>query len=45
MFASLASTWLSLPDYARSTVWILIITVVLIISVALLTLWERKVIG
>jgi NADH-quinone oxidoreductase subunit H len=45
MFAWLASTWLSLPDYARSTVWILVITVVLIISVALLTLWERKVIG
>lgn len=41
----LSATWLSLPDYARSTVWIIIITVVLIISVALLTLWERKVIG
>jgi NADH-quinone oxidoreductase subunit H len=37
--------WQALPDYGRSTVWILIITVVLIISVALLTLWERKVIG
>jgi NADH-quinone oxidoreductase subunit H len=33
------------PDYARSTAWIIVITVVLIISVALLTLWERKVIG
>jgi NADH-quinone oxidoreductase subunit H len=42
---TLATTWLSLPDYARSTVWILVITVVLIICVALLTLWERKVIG
>jgi len=39
------TTWLALPDYARSTVWILVITVVLIICVALLTLWERKVIG
>jgi NADH-quinone oxidoreductase subunit H len=34
-----------LPAYAQSTAWILIITVTLIISVALLTLWERKVIG
>jgi NADH-quinone oxidoreductase subunit H len=42
---TLATTWLSLPDYARSTVWIVVITVVLIICVALLTLWERKVIG
>ena len=41
----LATTWQSLPDYARSTAWILVITVALIISVALLTLWERKVIG
>jgi len=41
----LSSTWTSLPDYARSTAWILVITVALIISVALLTLWERKVIG
>jgi NADH-quinone oxidoreductase subunit H len=37
--------WLTLPDYAQATVWILVITVSLIISVALLTLWERKVIG
>jgi NADH-quinone oxidoreductase subunit H len=42
---TLTTTWLALPDYARSTVWILVITVVLIICVALLTLWERKVIG
>jgi NADH-quinone oxidoreductase subunit H len=41
----LNTRWLSLPDYAHSTVLILVITVVLIISVALLTLWERKVIG
>jgi NADH-quinone oxidoreductase subunit H len=39
------SVWASLPDYAHSTFWILVITVTLIISVALLTLWERKVIG
>jgi len=42
---SMTTLWLSLPDYAQSTVWILIITVVLIVLVALLTLWERKVIG
>jgi NADH-quinone oxidoreductase subunit H len=42
---NLANLWLALPDYGRSTVWIIVITVVLIISVALLTLWERKVIG
>jgi NADH-quinone oxidoreductase subunit H len=42
---NLSHLWQALPDYGRSTVWILIITVVLIISVALLTLWERKVIG
>jgi NADH-quinone oxidoreductase subunit H len=41
----LSNIWLALPDYGRSTVWTLLITVVLIISVALLTLWERKVIG
>jgi len=40
-----AKLWLALPDYGRSTVWIVVITVALIISVALLTLWERKVIG
>src|ERR1700747_2494344 len=45
MLAQLASSWVSLPDYARSTGWILVITVALIICVALLTLWERKVIG
>ena len=37
--------WSDLPAYAHSTAWILVITVTLIISVALLTLWERKVIG
>jgi NADH-quinone oxidoreductase subunit H len=39
------ASWMALPDYVRSTAWILVITIVLIISVALLTLWERKVIG
>ncbi|HYB66063.1 MAG TPA: NADH-quinone oxidoreductase subunit NuoH [Steroidobacteraceae bacterium] len=42
---NLAKLWSALPDYGRSTVWIIVITGVLIISVALLTLWERKVIG
>jgi NADH-quinone oxidoreductase subunit H len=41
----LTNTWLSLPDYAHSTAWILVITVALILCVAMLTLWERKVIG
>src|SRR5580704_8715570 len=41
----LSNIWLALPDYGRSTFWTLVITVVLILSVALLTLWERKVIG
>jgi len=36
---------MALPDYAHATALIIAITVVLIISVALLTLWERKVIG
>jgi NADH-quinone oxidoreductase subunit H len=47
---SLANLWSALLDFARSPVghstgWIIVITVALIISVALLTLWERKVIG
>jgi NADH-quinone oxidoreductase subunit H len=42
---SLSDAWSSLPDYARSSVWIVIVTVALILSVAYLTLWERKVIG
>ena len=42
---TLAIAWASLPGTARTTVWILIVTIVLIICVALLTLWERKVIG
>jgi hypothetical protein len=35
---SLTTRWMSLPDYAQATAWILVITVALIISVALLTL-------
>ena len=47
---NLANLWSALRDFARSPIghstgWILVITVVLIICVALLTLWERKVIG
>ena len=49
MLENLSSQWLALPDATRATListgWILVITVSLIISVALLTLWERKVIG
>ncbi len=37
--------WTSLPDYVRSTAWILLVTVALILAVAFTTLWERKVIG
>jgi NADH-quinone oxidoreductase subunit H len=47
---NLANLWSALLEFARSplgqsTGWIIVITVALIISVALLTLWERKVIG
>ena len=49
MFDNLTAQWSALPDATRTTVistgWIIAITVSLIISVALLTLWERKVIG
>ena len=41
----LMEQWQALPDYVRSTVWILVVTVSLILSVAFTTLWERKVIG
>jgi NADH-quinone oxidoreductase subunit H len=40
-----SATWYSFPGYIRSTAWILAVTVSLIILVALMTLWERKVIG
>jgi NADH-quinone oxidoreductase subunit H len=45
VFETLSNAWDSLPDYGRATVWILVITVALILSVAFLTLIERKVIG
>jgi len=37
--------WTTMPDYARATAWILLVTVAVIFSVAFTTLWERKVIG
>ena len=49
MLQSISDTWNSLSAYGQhtvwTTVWTLAITVALILSVALLTLWERKVIG
>jgi len=42
---ALAAAWGSLPGYVHSTVFTLVLTVVLILSVAYLTLWERKLIG
>ncbi len=49
MLEKLTTDWLALPDATRtvliSTGWTIAITVVLIISVAFLTLLERKVIG
>ena len=45
MFDRVLTLWAALPSYARSTGWILVITVALILCVAFLTLWERKVIG
>ena len=43
--AWLLSQWLLLPDFVRSTAIILLLTVILILSVAYMTLWERKLIG
>jgi NADH-quinone oxidoreductase subunit H len=42
---ALMATWSALPSYVHSTLFTLILTVVLILSVAYLTLWERKLIG
>jgi NADH-quinone oxidoreductase subunit H len=42
---TLSSLWAALPSYVHSTVFTLLLTVVLILSVAYLTLWERKLIG
>jgi NADH-quinone oxidoreductase subunit H len=45
----MSAWWNGLPEIIRgaamSTLWIVIVTVVLILSVAYLTLWERKLIG
>jgi NADH-quinone oxidoreductase subunit H len=45
LFQTFNDAWFALPTYVRSTAWILLITVVLILCVAFTTLWERKVIG
>jgi len=41
----LLEQWAALPDYVRTTAWILLVTISLILSVAFTTLLERKVIG
>ncbi len=41
----MTALWETLPAFMRSTAVILLLTVVLILSVAYLTLWERKLIG
>jgi NADH-quinone oxidoreductase subunit H len=41
----LTALWQTLPGFVHSTVFILVLTVVLIVCVAYLTLWERKLIG
>jgi hypothetical protein len=38
---ALGNLWLQLPAYVHSTAITLLLTVVLILSVAYLTLWER----
>jgi len=43
--SSLGTFWAQLPWYAHSTFWTLVLVVILILSVAYLTLWERKLIG
>ncbi len=43
--SSIATLWSQLPWYAHSTVWTLVLTGILILSVAYTTLWERKLIG
>jgi NADH-quinone oxidoreductase subunit H len=45
VYSTLPSFWAALPSIVRSTVWIVIVTIGLILCVAYLTLWERKVIG
>jgi NADH-quinone oxidoreductase subunit H len=41
----LLALWAAIPALLRTVVWILIITIGVILCVAFLTLWERKVIG
>jgi len=41
----LLALWDQLPELLRTLIWILIITIGVILCVAFLTLWERKVIG
>ncbi|HXC58400.1 MAG TPA: NADH-quinone oxidoreductase subunit NuoH [Steroidobacteraceae bacterium] len=41
----MTALWESLPSFVQSTAIILLLTVVLILCVAYLTLWERKLIG
>jgi NADH-quinone oxidoreductase subunit H len=43
--SQLARLWQTLPTYAHSTLIIAALCIVLILSVAYLTLWERKLIG
>ena len=42
---SLPQIWNALPGFVQSLAFILAVTIVLILSVAYLTLWERKIIG
>ncbi len=41
----LLALWGQLPELLRTLIWIVIITIAVILCVAFLTLWERKVIG
>lgn len=42
---TVVALWNSLPSFAHSGVFIVALTLVLVVSVAFLTLWERKLIG
>ncbi|MGH8218198.1 MAG: NADH-quinone oxidoreductase subunit NuoH [Steroidobacteraceae bacterium] len=43
--STLPTFWAQLPEIVRSTVWIIVVMIGVILCVAYLTLWERKVIG
>jgi NADH-quinone oxidoreductase subunit H len=45
MAAGVMELWSGLPGYVRSTFWIVVVMIAVILSVAFTTLWERKVIG